>query len=226
MAAELPYAAFDFFRLPRELRDEVYSYLSIDICEFEPRKGTLEVFGLPVAPVLAATQQLRREYGDHLSKTKPKMKVHGCFVWPKHKLPPQLCNMIRDINLDIRISCDRGPVESPKLRLCSFRLEIWNVMIRTMLDNLPSVTNLSIRMGTFCRFGHSPIWPYLSHGERFKGLRDRLLSLPHIKQIDILQCDNEEEWAGFSKNSGLSLPTLATWSVQTGWEIHPRLMVE
>ena len=227
MATASPTAAFNFFNLPRELRDEVYSYLSSRVRFLQPpRKGNLEVTGLPMAPVLAATKQLRMEYRDHLNKTKAKMKVHGCFVWPKYKLPPQLCSMIREIHLDIRISCDQCPVDDPFPR-CSLELRLWIAVVRSMFRNLPNVSNLFIRIGLPCRSGQPPLWPYLSHGEPFRRTRKQLLLLPHIKRIDMLQCESEEQWAEFSKGSALTLPRLATWNVQpdwTGWEVHPRIV--
>ena len=222
-----------FFDLSRELRDMVYSYLTVDeiglgeSCSMQP---TSSIFNAPVPAMLRVNRQLSTEYWESIQKS-----IILQIVAPKDNirdqlrlraLPAFLRLAIRECIIYIRINCwqctargGTGDIPNQTETLCSMRARRYSQASKCFLEQFPNLRCVRIRIGLESRA--------VSHQELPRSFHPKqtwisLLSLPQahsaVREVEIMECEGKEDFAAYCcrKRDGKVRP-LARWERTSGW---------
>lgn len=223
----------NFFDLSRELRDMVYSYLTVDQivlgggCAMRP---TSSIFNAPIPAMLRVNRQLSTEYWESIQKS-----IILQIVAPKDNirdqlrlrtLPAFLRLAIRECSIYIRINCwqctaqeDSGGFEDQTETLCSMRARRYSQASKCFLEQFPNLRRVRIRIGLE---SHG-----VSDGEFPRSLHPKqtwvsLLSLPQahpaVCEVEIMQCECKADFAAYCCRKRVrTLRPLARWERTIGW---------
>lgn len=222
-----------FFDLSRELRDIVYSYLTVDeivLCGRCSTRPTSSIFNAPVPAMLRVNRQLSTEYWESIQKS-----IVLQIVAPKDNirdqlrlrtLPAFLRLAIRECIIYIRINCwqctapgDSRGLENQTETLCSMRARRYSQASKCFLEQFPNLRRVRIRIGLESQGVPDQEFPRSLHP---KQTWTSLLSLPQahpaVREVEIMECEGKEDFAAYCcrKRVGKVRP-LARWERTIGW---------
>ncbi|KAK1068639.1 hypothetical protein LTR12_006247 [Friedmanniomyces endolithicus] len=120
---------FDFFRLPRELRDSIYDSLASNVAEVKCREPCapwyldhVTVYNAPYPHLLALNKQFSTEYTQRFGKVAKLLLVHEACIYedcqfprPEHPLP-----FIKSVHIDLGFHYSEALLPLYENRLCEF----------------------------------------------------------------------------------------------------------
>ncbi|CAK3921897.1 Hypothetical predicted protein [Lecanosticta acicola] len=235
-------ASFRLFDLPREIRDEIYSYLTIDALEVQhgvdERDTGTYTFDAPLLPVLLSNRQLSAEYRDILPKHR-RLLLQGakCDFWTGyHPVPQLLANIVSDMTVYMHVLCfcdnlDEDEHEDQLNYPCDASIQVHSYAhdLDNYLNHFRNIEQVHVKMCMFLREDEKNYKatdslepPRLSHTVGFPRNLERLVALPGVKDLEIMgfgsNAYEERAYEDYLKSKmNRDLTPIATWTTASGW---------
>ncbi|KAK3675690.1 hypothetical protein LTR78_004331 [Recurvomyces mirabilis] len=204
-----------FFRLPRELRDLIYTHLSTRSAPARLthkwfRSGNLpaKVTGLPSRPLQLINKQFRDEYTSVALNTKTLVVEDHIAQYKQFKITftiPRPITGVRTLHLKLHLSSSLDLAEAE----CH---ECW---ITQLLQKLPNLCRLELDV-VLDRAGEQ-----VNLLKAYNVQLDMLLNLPHVKSLRVWKTENFPEDDSGTWDYGLVTDHIATWAFSSNSWLEP-----
>ncbi|KAK4954545.1 hypothetical protein LTR10_007976 [Elasticomyces elasticus] len=205
---------FDFFQLPRELRDFIYEGLTCDIIiqGEEPHIQRAVVHNAPIEKLLTLNKQFNDEYDQHVREASQMVIEDGLTI---NREPIPLGKRARDVKrVEIRLLMFANTIFGALDELTDH--EEWVIATIQSLAKLESVVcsyNICVADdGTWLEEWQKE--PFRTPFEAFIGHS----SVTTLNRKEESIEDNAEDISELRKSMAGAIPSLATWTRGKGWE--------
>lgn len=215
---------FDFFGLPRELRDEIYCQLGqqVDLASDDTEEPTViqaTIRNVPIPKLLCLCTQFKEEYEKNLSGAQTLvLQDNGANtdLWVNDSLPS-----FSKVEMQIMVVCEN---DCPNTGRCTAADDLGDhrEWIQGFLDTSDSLTSLKVEIHVQACNRITRTWPKLGHGVDFSKALTFLTNSSRLQQVTVTLFESTLEAVREDNVKGLEIyretrDHVATWSREAGW---------
>lgn len=219
---------FDFFHLPRELRDEVYINLATDITLVSgslsdgARRGIQVLVGNgPVPKLLRLNHQFKDEYGKQIERMQVLTfkDLGGTLTQPSQPIANAQPSIFTKVELNLLALCTPDTCTA---EWCDGAEDISTHIIWTnnTLTNLTRLEEVVIRLYVHWKADGEPKWPHAGHGPGIYLQLNNLVKTSRLSRLEVYPFYWNEDYddtvnrvAIYKKHEDL----VALWTKEEGW---------
>jgi hypothetical protein len=233
---------FQFFDLPRELRDNIYALL---LTENQKSGSGLDTpawysrpmfYYMPMVRFQLVSRQFGEEYTEAIKPYSTMIIYNSPNAGINHK---QYISQIRNIQIEFSLSCKATPIgintnchpaphqvkddkdvtdELPFTCQGVMECKYWVERLHKLGPNLPSHQKLGLRIGIDWFSDEEFSWPRHIHAPGLQFQLDAMTkALPTVNSVEVALFDYDENYESWNKNE-LDMGLWVTWTKGGGWQ--------
>lgn len=195
---------FDFFGLPRELRDAIYDHLGVDV-EVNPLVNDADesesisavVRNVALTSLLTLNGQFKAEYEQQLAGQRTLLLYDtGCYIPSGSVSWSDKLRSITKVEVRIIVSCDAGKdcMGGPGSRCQAFKeLQMHQAWIRNVLTQLPMVQSVCIKYFLAWHAASDLAWSKMPHGPKHRQTLLELTNTTSLRCLEVYPYSTTEE---------------------------------